>query len=306
MPFAFIPVIDDCLLRFSKFPDIYLNGPQDFVTWNIYENNNANMWLPGIPVYSGSGDRGQDGAGGGNTPPQTPPGNTSKGGAAPTSSKGGGRNTARPTETPVVPDEPRMSILPVIGNGPTVTTPPVMETDTPTVEPPVQADIGNRPAGGHKSGAAATSSVEDPLEFNGARTVTVTVYAPAPTAGAIESDADVEGAPEQGSVDGPIANSWRVKQGPEAQSQEGGTETEAEGLEGAEDWSDTAMVGNEPGTNPERPAATQSQGNTPASNVNPDCSHSSNIPGGESERDARRSRTRRQSGYGTHVRRLIL
>lgn len=269
------------------------------MTWNIYENNNANMQLPGIPVYSGSGNGGQDGAGGGIAPPQTPPGNTSRGGAAPTSSKAGGRNTARPIETPVVPDEPRMAILPVTGDGPTVTTPPVMETDTPTVEPPVRADIGNPLAGGRKSGAVATSNVGDPLNFSGAPTVTVTVYAPAPTAGTIESDANVEGAPEQGSVDGPHVNSWRVKQGPEAQS-------EAGDLNGAEDWSEAAMIGDGPDTNPERPAATQSEGNAPSSNANPDCSHSSNIPRGESERDARRSRTRRQSGYGTHVRRHLL
>jgi hypothetical protein len=51
-------------ISFSKFPDIYLNGPQDFVTWNIYEANNANFKLPGLPVYSG-------GSGAARAPPAT-------------------------------------------------------------------------------------------------------------------------------------------------------------------------------------------------------------------------------------------
>ncbi|KAJ9119594.1 hypothetical protein QFC22_003303 [Naganishia vaughanmartiniae] len=52
----------------GKFPDIYLNGPQDFATWNIYEAGagNADMKLPGIAVYQGSdatvGNTGSNGA----------------------------------------------------------------------------------------------------------------------------------------------------------------------------------------------------------------------------------------------------
>ncbi|KAJ9094447.1 hypothetical protein QFC21_005986 [Naganishia friedmannii] len=69
----------------GKFPDMYLNDPQDFKSWNIYEAGagNADMKLPGITVYRGSdakvgtaGTNGaQDGIGGGEL---SPPGKPTK------------------------------------------------------------------------------------------------------------------------------------------------------------------------------------------------------------------------------------
>jgi hypothetical protein len=85
-------------MSLSKFPDIYLNGPQDFTTWNIYEQgaNNANMKLPGLPVYSGA-------AGGGAAAPATPARPTvgvSAVSQSPDNAMNAPEATVQPTKTP--------------------------------------------------------------------------------------------------------------------------------------------------------------------------------------------------------------
>lgn len=248
------------------------------------------MKLPGIAVYAGSdakmentGSNGaQDGVGGGGAMPPKAPASSGKENATASSKS---EPTPAPSASKTTSEEEengRMTIfLASEGEGPTVTTPPIIETDPPTVEP------------------AVTDTLESAA---GPATVTVTVYAPAPTIGTGDLDvAETSNGKQrgQGMTGASRFHASHNKEGKEAPA----NAEEEEGIELVGEDVEAIQGGGQSGVPIQGEEPSRQQGEAPAGDIPDECLLELHRDTGVYERDLRRSRMRRRSGSYTILRR---
>ncbi|KAJ9104257.1 hypothetical protein QFC19_004074 [Naganishia cerealis] len=179
----------------GRFPDIYLSGPQDFRTWNIYEEgpNNAAMKLPGIAVYKGSdakiGDTGfngaQDGVGAvaGKKQSDAPKKVTAvKAVVSSSTKKSATKSTSNPSSKATT-------------NGKGGHGSPQVGALAKTGRPSDATGKEKGPSASIPKGTTANSDKGQSMV-----TVTVTVYGSAPTAGAVDSQRSPEDEKTQGEL----------------------------------------------------------------------------------------------------------
>lgn len=229
---------------------------------------------------------------------------------------------AEPTKSSHMCDDPAMTTSPLMNvNSHHVEPAEPPATDASKEEVPVEAAISQPSKAPNKEPKLGTDttpdqpgmslSVGDPLkQADGSATVTVTVYAPAPTTGTMEPE-EMETVVEDETLEGedvPDAPAARIKQGQAPPSQKEATLTGGEGeeIEGGGDMTEDAdpvVQDNQVGANTKGGQVTPQPEASPTTEDVSDCLLNLNLATSQYERDLRRSRIRQRSGFIANIRR---